>query len=150
MYSSSLRITVSKNVTDSSQWVNIVGILYGPAMFFTKLSILLQYLRIFVPNRKSNMFMFVGVQVCIWSLFLFYLVDTAFLIKICTPRRKIWNPLMTTGHCFNETALYLAQGVINVISDFMIFFLPMPSLWKLQMPRKRKILTMTVFATGFL
>lgn len=131
-------------------WVNLSSILYGPTIFFIKLSILLQYLRIFVPNRKGNMFMFVGVQACIWSLFLFYLVDTIFEIALCTPRKKIWNPLMTSGRCFNTDAAFQATGIFNVISDFVILGLPMPSLWKLQMPRRKKILMMAVFATGFL
>ena len=140
----------SRDVTNSNQWVNLSSIIYGPTIFFIKLSILLQYLRIFVPNRKGNLSMFFGVQACIWSIFVFYLVDTVFEIIMCIPRKKIWNPLMTTGHCFNTNAAFQATGIFNVISDFAIFLLPMPSLWKLQMSRKRKILMMTVFGTGFL
>ncbi|KAG6993742.1 hypothetical protein G7Y79_00051g086620 [Physcia stellaris] len=36
-------------------WTNVSAILYCPVVFLVKLSILLQYLRIFVPNRKGNM-----------------------------------------------------------------------------------------------
>ena len=119
-------------------------------MTFVKLSILLQYLRIFAPSRKENLPLFTAIHACIWSLVVFYLVDTLFLIFICTPREKIWNPLMTTGHCFDGNASYKASGVFNVLSDFAILILPMPTVWKLHMPMRRRLLTMGVFATGFL
>ena len=144
------RIRVKRDFANSDQWTNLSSIVYGPTIFFIKLSILLQYLRIFVPNRKLNMTLFIGVQACIWSILIFYLVDTVFEIALCTPREKIWNPLMTTGHCFNGYASFQATGIFNVMSDFAILLLPMPTLWKLQMPRKRKFLMMAVFATGFL
>ena len=79
-----------------------------------------------------------------------YLVAAIFAIVQCTPREKIWNPLMTTGYCIDTSAAYLSTAIFNVITDFAILILPMPSLWKLQMPLKRKILTTAIFATGFL
>ena len=79
-----------------------------------------------------------------------YLVETVFEIDICTPREKIWNPLLDTGHCFDFYATFQATGIFNVISDFAILILPMLSVWKLQMSFKRKILMTAIFATGFL
>ncbi len=57
---------------------------------------------------------------------------------------------MTNGHCFEGDASYKASGVFNVLSDFAILVLPMPTLWNLQMSLRRKLLIMGVFATGFL
>ena len=94
--------------------------------------------------------LFIGVHTCIVSNFVFYFVDTAFQIAMCKPRKKIWNPLMTAGHCYNTDASFQATGVFNVVSDFAILFLPMPVLWGLQVPRRKKILMGMVFATGFL
>lgn len=39
-------------------------------------------------------------------------------------------------------------GFCNIIVDFMLLFLPMPLLWKLQMTRARKIGVSVVFANG--
>lgn len=130
-------------------WVNASYIIYCLMVFFTKLSILLQYLRIFAPTRKGNMFIYVGVHLCIWSNLICYLVLTVFAITLCTPRRKIWNPLMTTGHCFSIDAIYQFSGVFNVISDFAILILPMPCVWRLRLSLKKKILLTMIFATGF-
>ena len=96
------------------------------------------------------MFIYVGAHLCICSNLIFYFVGTVFGIALCIPRKKIWNPLMTTGHCFSVNALFQATGVFNVISDFAILILPMPCVWRLRMPFRKKILMTTIFATGFL
>ena len=57
---------------------------------------------------------------------------------------------MTGGYCFDSSASYKASGVFNVLSDFAILIVPMPTLWNLQMSLKKKLLTMAVFATGLL
>lgn len=134
----------------AEQWVNISAIVYGFVVFFVKLSILLQYLRIFAPTRKGNTFMFLGAQLCIWTTLVFYLVESVFEICICTPRAKIWNPLMQGGHCFSAYGTFQATGIFNAISDFAILILPMPSVWKLQLPLKRKFLMTAIFGTGLL
>ena len=118
-------------------------------MFFIRLSILLQYLRIFAPTRNGNMFIFVGVHICIWSNLIFYLVETVFEINMCTPRKKIWNPLLT-GHCFNAEASIQASAIFNVFIDHVILILPMPCVWRLHLPLKKKILMTMIFATGLL
>ena len=132
------------------QWVDLSAILYAPTIFFIKLSILLLYLRIFVPNRKANMFTFVGVHAILWPILIFYLIHTSFMIFICNPREKAWNPYIKHGHCFDFTATFKSTGLFNVISDFAILILPIRSVWKLQLPRKKKIGIYAIFATGFL
>lgn len=130
------------------QWSNVFAILYGIIVCLIKLSILLQFQRIFVPNRRSNMPLFVVIQLIMWTTFVFYFFETIFAIAMCNPREKIWNLLMTTGHCLNLKAIYMASGIFNVISDFSIFILPMVPIWKLQLPLKKKILAFATFATG--
>ena len=103
---------------------------------------------IFVPNRTGNMILYVTIQLTMWEVALFYLVDTNILIGMCNSREKIWNLLMTTGHCFNGTAADEATGVFNVISDFAILIVPIFPTWKLQIPLKRKIMIIAIFATG--
>ena len=96
------------------------------------------------------MFIYVGSHLSIWCHLIFYFVAFVFEIVMCTPREKIWNPLMQGGHCFSFEAIFQASGVFNVISDFVILILPMPCVWKLRMPLKKKILMTAIFATGFL
>ena len=110
----------------------------------------LQYLRIFEPNKTGSMFTFVAIQICIWSCFIMYLVATILAIARCTPREEIRNPLMTRGHCINTSAAYFCTAICNVIADFAILILPMPSLWKLQMPLKKENLDHSNICDGSL
>ncbi|KAL9131152.1 MAG: hypothetical protein Q9217_000853 [Psora testacea] len=130
-------------------WFNIGGILYGVVVSLIKFSILLQFLRIFVPSRQNSMPLFITIWTVFGCIFIFYFVDLIFGIIMCIPREKIWNPLMKTGHCFNEKAAYIASGIFNIFSDFAILFIPIIPIKKLQMPLKRKITMLAIFATGF-
>ena len=132
------------------EWVNIRDMLYCPCVFCIKLSILLQYLRIFVPNRMGKMATFISIHALIWGCLAAYSVYFILALTQCQPREKIWNPFIPQGHCINTRAAYLSNGILNAATDFAILVLPMPSLWKLQMPIARKISATIVFSAGSL
>ena len=123
--------------------------MYGFCIFFVKLSILLQYVQIFVPSKTRNM-MYLASHALIWTNLLFYLISTFLEIFACKPIAKAWNPLITTGHCINVLALNVAASSINSVSDLLILILPQVSIWRLQMSLKRKIQISTIFAIGVL
>ncbi|MCJ1396234.1 hypothetical protein MMC18_009123 [Xylographa bjoerkii] len=43
----------------------------------------------------------------------------------------------------------VASGSLNVLSDFSILILPLPTIWRLQMSKKNKLAVTAVFAIGF-
>lgn len=94
--------------------------------------------------------MFIAIHTVIVVMFIYYLIDAAFNIFVCRPREKYWSPLMSTGSCYNLDAMMQASGLFNVISDFAILMLPVRSIWKLQVPQRRKLGIFVVFATGVL
>ena len=49
-----------------------------------------------------------------------------------------------------DIPLRITQGAINVASDIYIFCLPMPVVWKLQLPPRKKIGVLAIFKTGSL
>ncbi len=142
-----LHMSNESQLAKGKQLANVEQILYGPLIFLTKLSILLQYLRIFVPNHAGKLYY--TVQFMIWLNLLFYIAATLVEIFTCMPRKKIWEP-STPGRCVNNGIVVIITAAINVISDFSILVLPLSSIWGLQMPRKRKIALSAVFATGLL
>ncbi|KAL8803404.1 MAG: hypothetical protein Q9182_003202 [Xanthomendoza sp. 2 TL-2023] len=130
-------------------WFQTTTAVYSPAEFLIRFSILLQYLRIFVPNKRNNRFMFYAIHLLIWCNLIFYLSKFIGLLAICVPRRKLWQP-WTEGHCGDPNTWFIASGLFNVISDFAILVLPLRCIWKLQIPTRKKIMIALVFATGFL
>ena len=131
-----------------TQWFNVAGILYGIVVFLIKWSILLQYYTIFVPKRRNDRALYLSIDLTIWCMFIFYFVSTVFEIIMCDPRERIWNLLMTRGHCFSTSASFMATGVFNVFSDFAILVIPLVPIWKLQMCFKKKLRVSAIFAAG--
>ena len=129
------------------QIANGIEIAYIPIIFITKLSILLLFLRIFVPGGKNRTYWI--IQGVILFNFLFYLANLPVEIWPCVPRSKLWMPT-EPGHCINNEEVFVAGGTINVVSDFTILLLPIVEVWRLQMATQRKIGVSAVFATGLL
>lgn len=91
--------------------------------------------------------MWVATYLVIVTNFLFYTILVFLNIFMCRPREKIWNPLIT-GSCYDWNATNLSAGIFNSISDFAILLLPVRSIWKLQIPLKKRLGISIVFATG--
>lgn len=150
MYGISSLPSFTPSLTDF-QWMNIAEILYAPNILLVKMSILVQYLKLFAPNKTVNPFVFIGAWIVIASSFIFYVVDMFFTIFACSPREKIWNKFYIGGHCpINYNAIIIATAIFNIISDIAILILPVRSVWKLRMARKKKIGITLLFATGLL
>lgn len=129
------------------QLINCLEISYCAAVAVAKLGLLLQYMRIFVtPVRRL---IYGAIQFLIWSNLLVYTGAILWLIFGCNPREKIWNPSIP-GHCFILEAKPVFSATWNLVSDFSILALPLFSIWKLQMPIKRKAGVSAIFAVGIM
>ena len=113
-----------------------------------KLSILFQMLRIFVPNRSASRLMFGTIVGLMVANFVFYIIEFSLAVKQCTPRGRSWNKRIP-GHCVGRTNI-IYTAAFNVISDVIIFVLPLNKIWRLQMSLKRKIGISLIFSTGLL
>ena len=49
-----------------------------------------------------------------------------------------------------DIPLGTTQGAVGVATDFFIFCLPIPVVWKLQLPLRKKIGVLAIFMTGLL
>ena len=65
----------------------------------------------------------------------------------CTPLTKYWN-VDEPGHCISVIKSDYAYGAMNVASDAMIFILPLPMIWRLQLSVRDKIGITLVFMSG--
>lgn len=118
--------------------------MYGIAIALVKLSLLLQYLKFFVPVRNYSL-MVLFTYFVIWSTSIFYLIITFITIFACSPRERFWNRLITDGRCFNMNEFNIMAASINCISDFVILLLPQGVIWRLQMPFRRKLGISAIF-----
>jgi len=87
------------------------------------------------------------VLLCI--LFAYYLASIVAKSATCVPLRKLWIPGLD-GHCFNNTILLLTDCGVSIVSDFAILVIPIPLIWDLHIPIRRKMELTTVFGLGVL
>ena len=130
-----------------AQYMWIATTMYGICIFFIKLSIILQYLQIFVPLKTRNGLYWTS-HALIWTNLVFYLSGLILLFFGC--RTKARDPLMAHGHCINVLAIDVAASSVNSISDIAILVLPQVSIWRLHMALRRKIQISALFLIGFL
>ena len=122
-------------------------ILYGPLVFFAKLSVLLQLQHIFVSSRRQPVFFI--IQALIGTNLAFYVAYFWVDIFQCVPRQKIWNPSVP-GKCVSTNVLLISPASINIVSDCLIIMLPVILVFRLQMALKNKITIGAIFSSGFL
>jgi hypothetical protein len=132
------------------QWANLGQIIYCPLSFFVKIAILLQYLRLFAPDRSVNKLMWYGAWATMISCAILYTVLMFWTMFYCNPREAIWNKLTPNAKCHDVNHIILAQGAFNMGSDIVILLLPTTGLWRLNVPLGRKIAVTALFATGLL
>ncbi|KAI1860263.1 hypothetical protein JX265_005824 [Neoarthrinium moseri] len=132
--------------------ITIVLILFYIAEFayviestITKVSILLLYLRIF-PDRQFRKYVY--ALMIVMGLFCVAFVVT--LLTYCVPFDYTWMRWdnQNTGTCINMNAQTYTCAALNIVLDLLIFFLPIPQLFKLDLSMKKKIGIIFTFLVG--
>lgn len=117
-------------------------ITYNVAVTLTKISIVLQYRRLFFQPILQRITLGILLALSAWGITL-----SIMLPLVCLPVESFWNPSVP-GRCMNfETVWYTMAGV-NVATDFILFFLPIPVISSLHLPRRQKLMLLVVFGLG--
>lgn len=140
------------DVTARTVMLSLLLELFAPlAICVVKVSVLTLYLRIF---GASLLWMRVTCMVGI-ALLLGYHISfaTAFGV-MCAPNPKAGYSqvallvVFVSDQCIRTRVLVLLMGIGNSLIDLILLVLPLPVIWKLHMPLRRKLKTSVVFLTG--
>jgi hypothetical protein len=71
-------------------------------------------------------------------------------LLFCIPIAANWNRTIPGAKCGNIVAEFISVGTINLLIDVCIIVLPMPVLWSLQLPTRKKIGLTAIFGIGAL
>ena len=71
-----------------------------------------------------------------------HLILTTFKVQ------KTWIPA-TIGSCLPDVPTFTGLAIVTIVYDIIIFLLPIPLIWTLQIRKRRKIALMGVFLLGF-
>lgn len=113
-----------------------------------KSAILLDWCRIFVPDRTSSVFwwgcmLLIAIQV-IWGI-----AAIALLNMQCVPHEAIWK-FYLPSKCYDLPKVMLTSASVQVFTDFVMVMLPQRTIWSLHMNWRRKVGMSLVFGVGIL
>lgn len=136
----------SMGTSNISQGSWMIQKFWAPSMACVKISIV-----IFIKRLFSSIRAYVIVSNCLagfiaaWAL-------AALLTNIfqCTPVQYYYNKDLN-GHCMSgQVQFFQVMGSIALVEDVIIFCLPIPVFWRLQVNRRQKLGLTLVFSLGLL
>src|SRR5690349_2159783 len=65
-----------------------------------------------------------------------------------SPITSYWNLLTNHRDCLSEGPPLLAQTIVTVITDVLVYVLPMPTLFQLQLPSSQRWGLIALFGVG--
>lgn len=120
-------------------------VIYG-AHSVIKITFLLFYLRLSVDLVFRSL-VYLGFALA-FSVFLSSLLMT---VLQCVPFEKILNPMLHPEvTCIDMRIIMLTPPILNILMDFYIIFLPIPSVLSLRMNLRRKVTIISVLAFGII
>ncbi|KAF2435248.1 integral membrane protein [Tothia fuscella] len=111
---------------------------------FVKMSILVNYLRIAPEKSVFRRLVWITLGVVTLGMAVFFVA----LWTQCFPISSYWNLLRVDRDCIPEGPPLITQTVFNVITDFIIYVLPMPILFQLKLPSTQRVGLMILFGVG--
>ncbi|KAF2100237.1 hypothetical protein NA57DRAFT_64878 [Rhizodiscina lignyota] len=118
--------------------------LFSFASGLAKASILLSYLR-FAPDRslfRHLIYASLGLVVaCI-------MIYSVVLWTQCRPSSSYWDLYRMNRDCISEGPPLMAQSIITVLTDVLVYILPMPTLYSLGLPLFQRNALMILFGIG--
>lgn len=119
--------------------------IYCPAAWFTKVSLLLLIARVFAVRESVSraIYIFLGVL-----LVGYYIPIEIMKICICLPINAYWDQSVQGARCLPQRSIFISDTVLAIISDLIILFIPIPLTWGLNMPPKKKIKIILLLSAG--
>jgi hypothetical protein len=109
---------------------------------FIKMSLLFLYLRL-SPDKgfRIAVYAMIGLSIA-------FSISSIFASALqCIPVSMLWNPNQP-GHCIDVIAFYYANAAINIVTDVIIYVLPIRVLWGLQLPKRQRLGLAFLFSLG--
>lgn len=131
-------------LVDYLKYFYVSIIFYNATLVSVKIAFLLQYYRVFAVTKIRRIILVCMVLITGWSLSQLFIS-----IFTCTPIHRFWDRTVTTGSCIAAIPQWYINAGGNIITDIIIFLLPMPVLKNINLRRPQKIIVMGIFSLGF-
>ncbi|CCC07814.1 hypothetical protein SMACR_01380 [Sordaria macrospora] len=119
-------------------------VLYNASLTAIKLTFLLQYYRVLGTRQMRKVVVYALVFVAMWSISQLLIV-----IFTCTPIEKFWLADSVPGKCMPNLPFWYINAAGNIVTDVLIFIIPLPALGSLNLRKNQKLALIGVFCLGF-
>ncbi|KAJ4314373.1 hypothetical protein N0V94_006475 [Neodidymelliopsis sp. IMI 364377] len=138
-------VSYPEGVSEILKYLYLSIIFYNVSLTITKISILLQYHRIFTL-REMRIPVYVALAlVSAWGVALLFTS-----IFSCVPVDAYWQITeQSTAKCVNRMALWYTNASVNIVTDLLVAIIPVPGLWGLQIPKRQKIALLGILTIGW-
>ncbi|KAK4443160.1 hypothetical protein QBC34DRAFT_213301 [Podospora aff. communis PSN243] len=109
---------------------------------FIKFSYLAFYLCI-MPERRGRIALYSGM-VFVGAVGITFTILSIFM---CTPIQRGWDKTVE-GTCIEEQPYLFSNAAFNMAADIIVFVLPIPTLWSLQLPLRQRLILLGTFTCG--
>ena len=130
-----------------NQLILVSNGLYGPVISIIKLALFSLILHIFSSLRWLRILVYLGAVFNI----LFYFSGTIALAIMGSPHNGQNYLEVAAGPSGDHSKTFgVVSGIVSVLSDFYLLLIPVPAVWGLQLPLKKRIGLLAIFGTGLL
>lgn len=126
-------------------WIGLL--IYQVTLLFTKFTLFFQFYRIIRQTswRRQKAF-----YIVLMSIIAAWQVGQVFIqLFACNPVAKSWDKSIP-GTCQPISVMRNMNSSANIVSDFIILMLPLPIIWRLELPLKQRMAVAGIFGLGFL
>ena len=129
--------------SDTLQLIYSASITYTATAAFAKVTLCLFYRRI-NPARTFQAVVWILLVVCVGSSIGFFFA----LLVACRPIAAAWNPLVPDADCLDRPVIYMVAAAIGVVTNLLLFVVPMRTVMRLSVPMRQKLGLFGLFAVG--
>ncbi|KAK1757853.1 hypothetical protein QBC47DRAFT_341077 [Echria macrotheca] len=118
-------------------------VLYNGSLTAIKVTFLLQYYRVLSTPKMRRVIVAAFTFVSLWSV-------SQLLVTIfnCTPIDRFWLPELP-GTCIPNLPFWYINAAGNILTDVIVFVVPLPALGSLNLRKAQKIMLLGIFSLGF-
>ncbi|KAK6355474.1 hypothetical protein TWF696_004571 [Orbilia brochopaga] len=136
--------------SQTQMYQTILSLIYPAPLFFIKTSLLLFYLRLCpsYPSEARSVF-----RTSIFATFFFILTTSVvnfFVVLLQCDRIAYWEEEVTTGCKLDARMVQVAIGAVGVVTDLILWMMPLPLVWRLDLGKREKFLAIITFGLGAL
>ena len=125
------------------RWLWISSLVYSPASFFAKATLLLLVARVFAVKEKMSR----AIRLFVLFLLLPTIPIEVLKVNVCHPIRHYWD-FSVPGTCLDMGKLYLVDLVFSLLTDVVVLVVPVILTWSLTIPLRKKIRIMILLGAG--